>query len=257
MENLALYNRNLLDYTEDELAVLATAAFMVGYDGEDDVTLTQLAKKMGMSLARWGTVRDRLDAAFQSLNAKEEELTQLRIIEDGSTRKAYRVTTAPLFDKERYVLLTGEEWLAISAPYRAGERYALGTDLRVFLYLKSKRVYDGRDLNGCWAQSAAIQNDLDISAFKWQSAAGRLHAAGVLSWRQRGNGEGDEFDFGKTSQSAAALARAHADAIENIHQRNAAKRTTRPVQTLKIVPPLERAENVSVFPQEGAVPFLM
>ena len=61
MERIGFYKVSLPEYTEDEIAVLTTAAFMAGYDGEDDVTLTQLAKKMGMSLARWGAIRDRLN----------------------------------------------------------------------------------------------------------------------------------------------------------------------------------------------------
>ena len=104
----------------------------------------------------------------------------LRILEDGSTRKTYRVQAIQPLDAVKEVTLLGEEWQKLCAPYQAGARYALGTDLRVFMALRAN--------NMSLAQGAAntqyvarMQDNLDYSPFKWHSAVERLKAAGVES----------------------------------------------------------------------------
>lgn len=178
MERIGFYKVSLPEYTEDEMAVLTTAAFMAGALQTWNFSLTELAKTMGMALSHWGDTRVRLEQALRSLSQKEGEAVRLSVSSFEDARKV--CTVSVIVDRGDCVMLTGDEWVAISAPYRSGERYALGTDLRVFLTLRA----EGISLQGATEKSprvATIRSMLDCSPFKWRSAIERLKAAGVES----------------------------------------------------------------------------
>lgn len=217
MRIIYFYKDAIPDYTEDELAVLSTLAFHADCRDVCEFSWTQLARWMGIAPSNWNKVKERLVSAVESL-AQRRDLTHLSILSRENTRAVCQLGVESVKEQIGYVSLSAKEWIPINDVYLNGARYNMGCDLRLYLYLKSRRVYDrANGVDGCWAQSHDIQEQLDISAYKWQEAARRLNAVGALAWYQQSNGVGDEFDFEKTAQSARALSELHIRTLANLH----------------------------------------